>query len=140
MGKQKYTIDSVRSFLLEHDINHDCELLSTEYISTKTKLKFHCNICGENFERSFETLKTSVNYCCGKCSKKKSGGTRIQGSIQEVRQFLKDNDIEKQCTLLSKKYINSQSPLRFKCNLCGKEFERNFQKLKLGRFRCPDCG
>lgn len=140
MGKQKYTIDSVRSFLLENDLKHECDLLSTEYINTKTKLNFHCNICGEDFERNFEALKVSVNYCCGKCSKKKSGGIRTQGNIQEIKQFLKDNDIENQCTLLSTKYINSQSPLRFKCNLCGKEFERNFQKLKLGRFKCPECG
>lgn len=140
MSKQKYTIEDVHSFLLENDIKHECDLLSTEYINTKTKLKFHCNICGENFERNFETLKTSVNYCCGKCSKKKNGGARTQGSIQKVKQFLKDNDIENQCTLLSTEYINSHSPLDFKCNLCGKKFKRNFQKVKLGRFKCPDCG
>lgn len=57
MGKQKYTIESVREFLLENDTHHECELLSTEYFNSKTKMLFRCNICGENFERSFDALK-----------------------------------------------------------------------------------
>lgn len=142
MGKRKYTIESVREFLLENDTRHECELLSTEYTNSKSKMLFHCNDCGKNFERSFEALKEiKTYYCCPKCARKYSGGARYRDTIENVIKYLEENDTEHECTLLSDEYKNSTTPLLFKCNICGDTFERNFSKVKtVSYFCCPKCG
>lgn len=140
MGKNKYTLQSVIDFLQKNDNNHECTLLSSKYISTKSQLKFTCNICGEEFTRTFETLRNSKYYCCGKCAKKRSGGKHDAITLQDVQNYLNEYDINKECTLLSTEYVNSISPLLLHCNICGKDFSRDFSKIKQKRFCCPDCG
>lgn len=142
MGRQNYTIESVREFLLENDTQHECELLSTEYFNSKTKMLFRCNICGENFERSFDALKqVKIYYCCPKCGRKYSGGARYKDTIENVIRYLKENDTEHECTLLSTEYKNSREFLNFKCNVCGNTFKRSFSNVKAASyFCCPKCG
>lgn len=60
--------------------------------------------------------------------------------ITSVLAFLNEYDINNECTLLSTEYKNSKDKLLFLCNICGKNFERNFGKLKQKRFCCPTCG
>lgn len=140
MGKQKYNIEFVKSYLLENDKNEECTLLSSEYVNTKQKLLFKCNLCDKQFERNFESVKSVKRHCCSECSKKINGGARKKSTIQDVINFLQANDINNECELLSTEYVNSQTPLTLKCNLCGTTFQRNFTHIKRGRFSCEKCG
>lgn len=60
-------------------------------------------------------------------------------TLADVQQYLVENDKNHECTLLSTEYKTSKDPLLFRCNICGKEFERDFGHLKRGRFCCRSC-
>jgi predicted RNA-binding Zn-ribbon protein involved in translation (DUF1610 family) len=65
---KKLTIEDVRNYLLTNDINNDCTLLSSVYINSHEPLKFRCNQCGKEFERSFTNVKRNQKYSCARCS------------------------------------------------------------------------
>lgn len=66
MPKRK-TLEDVKKFLEEYDINHDCELLSTEYINNRTPLLLKCNCCGEVFKRDFGHIQRK-RFLCNECA------------------------------------------------------------------------
>lgn len=136
---KKLTLEDVKAYIVEHDVNHHCELLSTEYVNVTTPLRFKCNLCGEIFEKDFMHLKRRDVFCCQKCSKKEAGKQKSMG-IEAVKKFIEENDKEHLCTLLSIEYKNSTTPLLFKCNKCGKNFYRDWSHIKRNRFQCPECG
>lgn len=137
---QKITIDDVRNFINEFDVDKQCELLSTEYKNINEPLRLRCNLCGEEFERSFRHIKR-MRFKCLKCSNATNrGGSKLKGSIEQVREYIAQNDINHECTLISTEYVNNSTPLKLICNVCGKEFERDFNHIKRGRFRCSQCG
>lgn len=136
---KRLTIIDVKNFLDKYDTNKDCELISTIYTNVNTPLEFKCNSCGEHFYRDFGHLKQRKKFKCQKCVKHTAGAPN---NILDVEIFIKENDKDNLCTLLSTEYINYNTPLRFRCNKCGKIFERDFSHLKrgAGRFQCPTCG
>lgn len=136
---KKLTLKDVQNFIDENDVNNECILLSTEYVNTATPLTFYCNNCGKIFKKDFNHMKTRKIFCCQECSRKRANG-RTRLNIDYVRNFIEENDTEHQCTLLSTEYINSVSPLEFKCNICGNLFKRDWAHIKRLRFRCPTCG
>ena len=60
-------------------------------------------------------------------------------TIEDVKIFLKENDTNCECTLLSSEYINNTTPLKLKCNLCGEIYYRDYAHLKRGRYKCSNC-
>lgn len=136
---EKLTIEQVRKFFEEEDKEHTCTLLSTEYINCSTKLDFRCNLCGNTYQRDFNHEKRRKAFCCTACSRKRAGKKNSQ-TIDDVRNFINKNDVNHECTLLSTEYKNLSTPLLFKCNICGKEFKRDFAHVKRMRFRCAECG
>ena len=112
---KKLTIEDVKNFIKQYDVNHDCELLSTEYINLRTPLEFKCNICGNNFFKDFGHIKQRKNFKCQTCSRRSSNSF----TIEKVRDYIEKNDKHKLCTLLSTTYVNNSTPLEFKCNKCG---------------------
>lgn len=137
MGK-RFTLEDIKNYIKTYDKDNECTLLSTEYINSSTPLKFKCNLCGEEFKRDFAHLKRG-RFTCSNCAIKKSAKKQAF-SIEDIIAYIKENDKNNECTLLSTKYVNVITPLKFKCNLCGKDFERDAEHLFRGRFRCPDCG
>ena len=135
---KKLTIEDVKNFIKQYDVNHDCELLSTEYINLRTPLEFKCNICGNNFFKDFGHIKQRKNFKCQTCSRRSSNSF----TIEKVRDYIEKNDKHKLCTLLSTTYVNNSTPLEFKCNKCGEIFFRDYQHLTRGegRFQCLKCG
>ena len=142
MGKQKYTIDDVKNFLLLNNNENECILLSEQYESSKKPLLFQCKICGNEFSRNFEALKTVKHFCCPKCARSKSGGNHDKKTIDDVKEFLVKNDVNNECELISTEFVNSSTPLLFKCNICHQTFSRTFSQLqkKNRLFCCPQCG
>ena len=137
MGKAVYNIKTVEDFLTDHDTSHECSLLSTAYKGVMKPLEFKCNICGQNFSRTFHSLKKIKRYCCSNCSH--SIGKR-KFSLDDVKQFLKKNDIDHDCMLLSTSYVNAKQMLEFRCSQCGEIFTRNFAALRIANYYCcPAC-
>lgn len=60
-------------------------------------------------------------------------------TLEEIKETLLAMDTEHKCSLLSTKYVNSTTPLKFRCNLCGSIFYRDYAHLRRGRFTCPNC-
>lgn len=135
---KKLTIENVQKYLNENDINHECTLLSTEYINSSTPLVLKCNLCGKIFERDFNHIRRG-RFKCPECGRKTGGGNN-RFSITDVQEYLEKYDVNHECTLLSTEYINNSIPLELKCNLCGKIFKRDFNHIARKRFRCPECG
>ena len=131
---KKFTLEDVKQYLKENDINNECELLSDSYIDSKSPLKFKCNKCQEIFFRAYSSVKRNSHYYCSRCSR----GRNL--SIEQVQDFLEKNDLKKDCTLLSTIYKNYYAPLLFKCNCCGEIFERKMSQVKeLKRYFCYKC-
>lgn len=131
---KKFTFQDVQDYIQVHDIDHDCTLLSTEYINSKTKMLFRCNSCGKEYQRNFTDVKRNESFKCAVCAQ----GRRL--SIEEVRAFIKEKDIDNECELLSTTYENYKTPLLFKCNCCGQTFERRYSQIKeIQAFACYDC-
>lgn len=134
------TIEQVKQYLDEHDKNHDCILLSTTYQNYNSYLHFKCNGCGQEFDRKFSQVKQcTTSFKCFDCLKKMQGGYN-KGTIEDVQNFINTYDIEHNCELLSTVYVDQYTPLLFKCNCCGKEFERTFGTMKAKKaFKCFRC-
>lgn len=110
IGHKTYDINDVKLFLKENDQLQECELLSTEYINSTKPLTFRCNLCGENFNRSFENVKHVSNYCCQSCSAKKVGKQLRKYSEDDVNRLLS----EKNCVLLEP-YVNITTKVKCQC-------------------------
>lgn len=96
-GREKYTIDYVREFFKKHD----CELLSTEYINSKTPLQFRCQ-CGNIGRINFNNFhRPSRHKCCRECWKKTFSKEKHYNWNPD-RQFLKlkQSFHRRCCTLL----------------------------------------
>lgn len=131
---KKFTIEDVQAYLNEHDTNHGCTLLSNEYINSKEKLKFKCNVCGKTFERTFADVRRNEKYSCRVCSQGRTLG------IENVQKYLQEHDVAHECELISTQYVNNRTPLRFKCLLCGNEFERTMTQVRENqRYCCFSC-
>lgn len=57
-------------------------------------------------------------------------------NILDVRDYVVANS---KCELISNRYINSTTPLLFKCS-CGNIFEKSLNKFKNGQRQCTKCG
>lgn len=130
---KKFTIQDVRDYLITHDKNHECELLSKDYVNAGTKLDFKCNRCGRTFQRKFSDVKRNQHFYCPPCSR----GSNLD--IKDIQDFINKYDVHNDCELLSTQYQNYYTPLKFRCNRCGKEFERTAAQLKKKIFPCYDC-
>jgi len=120
----KYTIEEIKLIFKKRG----CTLLEKEYINTRSKLKYkcHCNKVSYITLTSF-TRERESNYCMYCTPNRKL-------NYKEVRSIFKKQG----CKLLSREYINSATPLKYKCS-CG-----NISTIRLGDFnrglRCMKCG
>lgn len=61
---KKLTIEEIKAFVKE---NSECELISKEYINSKSNLNFKCS-CGNEFKTTFNEFKWNNRRRCEKCS------------------------------------------------------------------------
>ena len=101
------------------------ECLSTEYVNSKTHLKWRCS---ENHEwnASFNSVKDK-NSGCPNCA----GNAKM--SIEECKAFAES----KGWTCLSTKYINNKAHLKWRCS-DGHEWNASFNNVK-NESGCPEC-
>lgn len=117
---KKKTIEEIKNEVKEHKY----ELLSTEYINCVTKIKLKCQH-GHEFEMRWTDFQQGNR--CPNCAGNK------RKTIKEVKEHVEKQDYE----LLSKKYINSNTKLKFRCPE-KHEFEMVWSSVKNG-IKCPIC-
>lgn len=108
-----------------------CELISTEYINSNTKIDIKCE-CGNIFQTTFGKFKNRNKRKCNKCSIGRKNNDRL--TLEEVNDFLSKNQL-----VSISDYVNSSSPITVRCR-CGRNYTTNFNKIKNGgRIVCPAC-
>jgi hypothetical protein len=111
VDKQKLSIDFVREYIS----NLGYQLISNEYINAHEKIKIKCNH-GHVFERTFNELNKhqSCPFCTwGRASRVKSQDDFIKDVYKlYVNEYTIIGD-----------YINSETKIRIKHNVCNNEFD-----------------
>lgn len=133
---QKYTIEEIKQYILDHDTNHECELLSTNYINNNTPLELKCNLCGKNFQRTFTHIKDN-RFCCPTCGRAKGGkarkGAALKYSLDDVKQ-----DIAKDGYIIIGDYINADTNVLCQCKN-GHQFNLKYSRYRRGESGCAKC-
>lgn len=123
------------------DVLDLCEELGIKCIgnhfeSVKTPMTFICTSCKQKYKRTFENLKERQLTICRTCGLK-NGQKKLAYTFEYVKDFVEKNS---DSVLLSKKYINTDEKLLFKCG-CGEEFEATFYKFRKNfKRQCNYCG
>lgn len=123
--KRLYTYEFVYNYFLEHD----CLLLTKEYIGSKQKLEYIC-VCGNKDIKIFNAFQQGQR--CKKCAVEK-----IKNSFKLSYKYVKSVFEEKGCVLLSKTYENNSKKLQYICH-CGEIAEKTFEVFK-NSFYCKKC-
>jgi hypothetical protein len=118
---QIYTIKEVKTFVKN---KHNGNCTSLEYINARSKLTFTCSK-KHQWDQTFDLILTGK--WCPHCS------GNAKGTIEQMCQIAK----ERQGKCLSKKYINSQTKLKWQCNQ-GHAWEAVPSSIKLGTW-CAVC-
>ena len=120
---KKKTIEEVKAAI---ELIDGYELLSDEYIGSKSKLEILHKSCGIVFWMSWSHFQQGQRCpkCCGKLKLK----------IEDVKKYIESFDGHK---LLSKEYINARSKLEILCS-CGKPFWTSWDNFNHGH-RCKKC-
>lgn len=119
--KQTLSLEYVKKYFEDHD----CELLSENYIKSIDKLDYRCS-CGNVSKITFNNFKRG--HRCRYCSNKKHRLTL---------EYVKDFFLKNNCALLSEEYKNNSEKLHYQCS-CGHFAYINFSSFKLG-VRCKNC-
>lgn len=107
-----------------------CELLSTEYKNSSTKMKYICH-CKEIKEITLNKFKQGQR--CKECGNKRSG--EKQGfTLEDARKEFENGN----CKLIEDTYIDSKTPMKYICE-CNRVSTISLGSFKRGR-RCYECG
>ena len=117
----------------------DIEYFEGERSICKGKVRLTCQTCGYSYDALISSIlkgKCKCRACCGR-----EGGNSRRIAVEEIKNRLN----EKFPTILIdyNTYVNTQSPVKCKCKICGHEFERTpncfFNKFSLKYSPCPKC-
>jgi hypothetical protein len=109
---------------------HGGKLLSEEYLNNSTPLKWECRR-GHTWMAAPKSIKNKGGWC-PECFEKERGKTRRTGI-----EFYKDLAFKREGKLLSVKYTNTFTPLKWQCKK-GHIWEAQPGNIKEGSW-CPDC-
>lgn len=109
---------------------HGGECLSSAYTNTKTKLKWRCANGHE-----WEAIPSNVlrGHWCAVCGIERQGRAKAK-SLDDARALGKARGGE----CLAEEYINNRTPLRWKCGVCGHEWNARASNIQQGKW-CPRC-
>lgn len=106
------------------------------YVNSKTPLKMHCNVCGNDYEREMRSVMNSPVASCDVCYKgyfKKKRTKTTEQFKAEVKELVGD-----EYSVLSE-YKAALKGIKFIHNKCGYEYEARPNDFLNGN-RCPKCG
>ena len=120
-GNEKLTYE----FVKEKFKKENCELLETTYINARKKMKYKCS-CTYKSEITWDQFQKGVR--CIKCS----------GHEKLLYKDIFDYFNYQNCELLESLYINTETPMKYKCE-CGNISSISYSRFKNGQ-RCKTCG
>lgn len=129
---KRLSYKSVKNFI-EYESNSGCKLISKEYFGNQKKLDIMCK-CGEIFNTKYSNFTHKNKRMCNKCSKifYKQKNTH---KYEDVANYISSRN----CELISKEYINCDTPLKIKCS-CGNTFHKSYYQFKnAGIDKCGNC-
>lgn len=131
MSRRKITIDDVRKYVNE---NSESILISTEYITSKTKLEFRCK-CGKAFKQTYQGFMRGKYKSCVSCANIKANDSS-KLKLDQLKIIAKELSNSE---LLDSDYKNNQSKLNFRCS-CGEEFKTSWMEFSSRNKRtCNKC-
>ena len=159
--RAKLTIDYIRKIIEEEG----CELLSNEYINSKTKLSIRCK-CGEVFEKTFDKFRDGQRQCkkcghemqikkqrkqivfnCENCGKEHSvpksdfENRKHHFCSSECYNEWRDNRVKFNCDYCGKEKETIKSQFeRCEHHFCSSECRENWKKNDKLIFNCEHCG
>ena len=104
--------------------------LSTDYVNRNTKLKWQC---GKGHKWTATPLRVKYGTWCPKCAIE-SRIKKLRLTLEEVKKIA----IDRNGKCLSKKYINSRTPIKWECKY-GHQWEATVDGVKNGGHWCPVC-
>lgn len=120
-------------FVKEFFVNQGCELLESEYKNARTHLRYKCS-CGNRSKIVFDSFRRGNR--CRQC------GNRKVANHPSQKKGLTQEDIistyqKRGCELLDT-YINSATPMRYRCS-CGTIAMMSWNNFRKGK-KCRQCG
>ncbi|MDE8674692.1 hypothetical protein [Priestia aryabhattai] len=109
-------------------------LFATEYQNNKVSMEYECMICGYIGKKSLSHV-IHRGQGCKECGRRKSGVSRRMSIKILIKIFA-----EKNAKLISKEYLNRNTPLEFVCNICGEAGKRTYASVKDSEYACLLCG
>lgn len=120
-------------YVCEYFKKNGCNLLSESYTSNYSKLRYIAK-CGHEHSIALLNFKSGQGKVCPNCACK-INNDKLRLSYKDVKNYFKENE----CELLSLKYINSSSKLKYLAQ-CGHEHSIALLNFKSGQGRvCPKC-
>lgn len=127
-GQERWNEERIVKYLNK---NSKCELISFKRTKNyRILLSLKCS-CGDEFNVDLQYFKRKKSKTCNKCSNYK------YYNIEMIKDYVENNS---DCKLLDNKYINIETPMKFKCK-CGEEFKTTFTNfVKQNKRHCDACG
>lgn len=115
-------------YIKEESLKKDIEIIDDKYINANTKLNARCLKCNNEWMVKWGTIY--MGHGCPKCA-----GVQKLKLDSIVRELEKKN---KNIKIISEKYINSGTKLKFECLLDGHKWKSCWGVVKRGA-GCPMC-
>lgn len=119
-------IDDIKQYFR----SQNCELLETEYVNNRAKMKYRCK-CGNIDYKAWENFKTGQR--CKSCAAIKKS-EKLRTNPEDVYSYYKQNG----CSLIEENYINNHSKLPFLCHCNRIEYDYNYRQFKEFK-ECRNC-
>lgn len=127
--KKKFSYEDVREYFKENGV----ELLSERYVGALSKLRYIAK-CGHEHFISLANFKSGKGRICPTCTYKIVGDNKTL-SYKNVKKTFEEHG----CKLLSKKYLDARSKLKYVA-MCGHENLIALYSFKSGQGRmCSKC-
>jgi predicted nucleic acid-binding Zn-ribbon protein len=125
---RKLTIQQVKEIFAAANF----ELLASSYKSSKQPLEYSCKVCDYKGTTRLEYVKAGSGCpCCWQARR----GESHKHNLEFVREKFAANKLE----LLERSYLDSKTPLSFRCMECGYRGKLRFNDLSNGS-GCRQCG
>lgn len=113
-------------------ISPDVTMLE-DYHGLYNKVKCKCNICGGEWSTTPAVLKLGCGH--PECGAEKAHAARRKSRetfVQEMAELSPDIEIVGD-------YVNTHTPIKCKCKICGTEWESHPSNLLFYKAGCPEC-
>ena len=115
------------------DKTNDTIISLEEYVSSKTPIFHKCNVCGEEWKATPESILAGRR--CPQCTKKEISLKKTKTHkvySEQVKEIWGDKII------IIDKYVNDSTKIKHKCNVCGEEWYVKPNDI-LNKHGCPQC-